>query len=79
MPTDFSALGDFAPATFVPPKDAEIHKDLQYSSQGHIRQRLDLYLPKPGARRSGATPLIIYVHGMYLVLSLDAAHPEAFN
>lgn len=50
---------------FVPPKDAEIHKDIQYSSQGHVRQRLDLYLPKPEARRPGRRiPLIVYIHGI---------------
>ncbi|KAF3759914.1 alpha/beta-hydrolase [Cryphonectria parasitica EP155] len=48
---------------FVPPKDVETHKDIQYCSQGHVRQRLDLYLPKPESRRPGRIPLIIYIHG----------------
>lgn len=54
---------NFVPPKFVPPTDAEIHKDIQYASQGHVRQRLDLYLPKPEARRPGRIPLIVYIHG----------------
>lgn len=57
-------LSKFAPPKFVPPKDAEIIKDVQYSSQGHVRQRLDLYLPKPENRRQGRIPLIVYIHGI---------------
>lgn len=71
MSTDF-VLGNFVPLKFAPPKDAEIHKDLQYSSQGHVRQRLDLYLPKPEARRPRATPLIIYIHGTFRSLEINA-------
>lgn len=56
-------LKAFIPPPFVPPKDAEIYKDIQYSSQGHVRQRLDLYLPKPEARRPGRIPLIVFMHG----------------
>lgn len=64
MPINLPDLSAFAPPKFVPPtKDAEIHQDLQYSSEGHVRQRLDLYLPKPENRRQGATPVIVYIHG----------------
>ncbi|EHY58277.1 hypothetical protein HRR83_004864 [Exophiala dermatitidis] len=37
----------------------EIH-DIRYVSNGHIRQKLDLYLP---AGRSEPCPLLIYIHG----------------
>lgn len=67
-PIDFA---NFVPPKFVPP-DAETHKDLQYSSQGHIRQRLDLYIPKPEARRPGPIPLIVYIHGVYYYELLHA-------
>lgn len=59
-------LQKFAPPKFIPPSNAEIFKDIQYSTQpGHIRQRLDLYLPKPENRRPNQQriPLIVYVHG----------------
>lgn len=56
----------FTPPKFVPPEDAETHKDIQYSSQGHVRQRLDLYLPRPESRRGpGRIPLVVYIHGAY--------------
>ena len=37
------------------------HRDIAYVSQGHGRQKLDLYLPKE--RSAGPLPLIIWVHG----------------
>lgn len=54
-------LKKFKPPPFVPPKDAETFKDIQYSSSGHVRQRLDLYLPVP--RPQGTIPVIVYIHG----------------
>lgn len=57
-------LSRFAPPKFIPPTDADVIKDIQYCSQGHVRQRLDLYLPKPENRRDGLAPLIVYIHGM---------------
>ncbi|PSR82495.1 lipase/esterase [Coniella lustricola] len=68
------ALKDFIPPRFVPPKDAVIHKDIQYVSQGHVRQRLDLYLPKPAARRSGRIPLIVYIHGGAFMFGSKESH-----
>lgn len=56
-------MRNFKPPPFVPPEDAETFKDIQYSSHGHIRQRLDLYLPKPGKSGVSPLPLIVYVHG----------------
>lgn len=57
-------LSRFVQAPFTPPAGAQVTKDIQYSSQGHIRQRLDLYLPAPEHRRgTGPLPLIIYIHG----------------
>jgi acetyl esterase/lipase len=41
------------------PEDAIVHRDLAYVSNGHERQKLDLYLPKEGTN----LPLIIYIHG----------------
>ena len=35
------------------------HRNLAYVSNGHERQKLDLYLPKEGQNR----PLIIWIHG----------------
>lgn len=42
-----------------PPAGITIHRDLAYVSNGHERQKLDLYLPKEGQNR----PLIIWIHG----------------
>jgi acetyl esterase/lipase len=41
------------------PEGTVIHRDLPYVTNGHERQRLDLYLPKDGKD----LPLIIWVHG----------------
>jgi len=41
------------------PEGAIIHRDLPYVSDGHERQKLDLYLPKSDMK----LPLIIRVHG----------------
>ena len=40
-------------------KGITVYRDLPYVSDGHWRQKLDLYLPA----KSGALPLIIWVHG----------------
>lgn len=59
-------LQKFAPPKFETPQNAEVFKDIQYSTQpGHVRQRLDLYLPKPENRRANRAkiPLIVYIHG----------------
>lgn len=39
--------------------DTIVHRDLAYVPNGHARQKLDLYLPKEGAK----LPLIINIHG----------------
>lgn len=57
-------MRNFKPPPFNPPEDAETFKDIQYSSQGHVRQRLDLYLPKNGTPGDSPLPLIVYIHGM---------------
>jgi acetyl esterase/lipase len=41
------------------PEGTKIYRDVNYVSNGHTRQKLDLYLPKAETRR----PLIIWVHG----------------
>jgi acetyl esterase/lipase len=41
------------------PQGATVHRDLAYVSDGHPRQKLDLYLPPA----EGPLPLIVYIHG----------------
>ena len=41
------------------PEGATVHRDLEYVTDGHERQKLDLYLPKDGKD----LPLIINIHG----------------
>jgi len=41
------------------PAGAIVHRDLAYVAGGHERQKLDLYLPREGAK----LPLIINIHG----------------
>jgi acetyl esterase/lipase len=40
--------------------NAQTIDDIPYVSNGHVRQKLDLYLPTHGTRRS----LLIYIHGV---------------
>ena len=45
-----------------PPKDPEgvtVHRDIAYVTDGHERQKLDLYIPDEGKN----LPLIIWIHG----------------
>jgi acetyl esterase/lipase len=44
-----------------PPADVITHRDLAYVTDGHVRQKLDLYLPRQPA--STPLPVIIWVHG----------------
>lgn len=59
-------MRNFKPPPFIPPENAETFKDIQYSSHGHVRQRLDLYLPKLGKPGGDSPlPLIVYMHGKH--------------
>jgi acetyl esterase/lipase len=40
------------------PEDAKVFRDLSYVTNGHVRQKLDLYLPA-----SPKGPLLVYIHG----------------
>lgn len=52
-----SSFGQPAPAR--PPAGTVVHRDLPYATNGHERQKLDLYLPGEGKD----LPLIINIHG----------------
>jgi len=41
------------------PAGTTAYRDLAYVTNGHVHQKLDLYLPKSGAK----VPLIIFIHG----------------
>ncbi|MBN1361822.1 MAG: alpha/beta hydrolase [Sedimentisphaerales bacterium] len=41
------------------PADTVVHRDLAYVTDGHARQKLDLYLPPA----TGRLPVIVWVHG----------------
>ncbi len=41
------------------PQGTTVHRDLAYVTDGHPRQKLDLYLPEASA----SLPLVVYVHG----------------
>jgi acetyl esterase/lipase len=41
------------------PEGTAVHRDLAYVSDGHPRQKLDLYVPDA----DGPVPLIVYIHG----------------
>ena len=43
----------------APPEGTVLHRDLAYVTDGHPRQKLDLYLPRVG----DSLPLIINIHG----------------
>ncbi len=55
----YAALTLGQPAATQPPDGAIVHRDLAYVTDGHERQRLDLYLPKEGTN----LPLLINIHG----------------
>ena len=42
-----------------PPPNTTVHRDLPYVTDGHFRQKLDLYLPPAEA----PLPLIVWIHG----------------
>jgi acetyl esterase/lipase len=41
------------------PEETTVHRDLAYVTDGHARQKLDLYLPPA----EGPLPLVVYIHG----------------
>lgn len=47
------------PTAPQPSPDVTVHRDVAYVPGGHLRQKLDLYLP-PG---EGPRPLIVWIHG----------------
>ena len=42
-----------------PPNDARAFRDLEYVTNGHARQKLDVHLPATGTN----WPLIVWIHG----------------
>ena len=44
------------------PEGTRILRDIEYVPNGYVRQKLDLYLPKP-KEDTGPLPLIVWVHG----------------
>ncbi len=58
-----------APGQGLPPGTVAL-RDLAYVTEGHPRQKLDLYLPSPtgqaapnGQAKAGKLPLIVWIHG----------------
>ena len=43
----------------MPQTPPTVHRDLAYVTGGHVRQKLDLYLPKA----EPPVPLIVWIHG----------------
>jgi acetyl esterase/lipase len=44
------------------PAGVVVHRDLAYVTGGHVRQKLDLWLPAP-KKNAPAYPVIVYIHG----------------
>jgi acetyl esterase/lipase len=59
MPTQSPVDQDRVPSAPEPPAGVTAHRDLAYVSNGHDRQKLDLYLPEQGEN----LPLLIWIHG----------------
>ena len=57
--TPMSAQRQGAPEPPKIPEGITVHRDLAYVTDGHERQKLDLYVPDEGENR----PLIIWIHG----------------
>ena len=67
--------GQSSPPSAQLPEGAIVHRDLPYVTNGHERQKLDLYLPKDGTN----LPLIIRVHGgAFRMGSKNAGVPLAY-
>ncbi|MEM9702268.1 MAG: esterase, partial [Planctomycetota bacterium] len=45
------------------PDGVVAHRDLAYATDGHERQKLDLYLPERAGGDEAPLPLIVWVHG----------------
>lgn len=52
-----------SPLSLVPPAYAIAYRDLAYVTDGHERQKLDLYLPASLPPTGKMLPLIIWIHG----------------
>lgn len=55
-----------------PPAGVIVHRDLAYITDGHERQKLDLYLPETGQTH----PLIIWVHGGAFRVGSKEGNPD---
>jgi acetyl esterase/lipase len=44
----------------APPPGTQVHNDLEYIAGGHVRNKLDLYLP---AKTERPLPIVVYIHG----------------
>jgi len=53
------------------PQGTTVHRDLAYVTDGHPRQRLDLYLPEA----EPPLPLVVYIHGGAFRAGDKAEHP----
>ncbi len=59
----FSASGQAADQPKAEPQqpaDRQIHRDLENVAGGHVRNKLDLYLP---AKADRPLPVIVWIHG----------------
>ncbi|MCX7817779.1 MAG: alpha/beta hydrolase fold domain-containing protein [Kiritimatiellae bacterium] len=76
MATWLTAMAALSPAqrpAALPSAEVEVLRDIPYVTNGHPRQRVDLYLPRRAPR---PLPLIIWIHGgAWLGGSKDAARP----
>jgi len=67
-----------------PPAGVVAHRDLAYVTNGHERQKLDLYLPAENAERGAASskhqgenrPLIIWIHGGAFRVGSKEGNPD---
>lgn len=59
MPISLAFAQPWPPRAPRVPEGTTVHRDLAYLTNGHLRQKLDLYLPKEGKN----LPLIINIHG----------------
>jgi acetyl esterase/lipase len=65
-------MSEQLPTPPQPPTGVIAHRDLAYVSNGHERQKLDLYLPEQGENH----PLIIWVHGGAFRMGSKEGNPD---